>query len=196
MNWKSFALGFLAGAALLSGINHWRTRPQDIMANWPDDDRKKGMKMLAPWVTKARSWKLGPFAVFAPSDSSYKAEAMMQPIKTRYPQINISTESDGMEPIIGLLDSKNRMISVKYKESTGEFETYDYSTNIVSGISFIDSNLDGQYDLRIAPRNSIAINYKSKWFPLIIKNKKKYIEVDGKLRELEMKGFEWKFAGK
>ena len=195
MNWKSFVFGFVAGAALLSGISHWKTRPQDITATWPDDDRKKGMKMLAPWVTKARSWKLGPFAVFAPNDSSQKAEAMMQPIKTRFPQINISAGSNVTEPIISLLDSKNRIISVKYKESTGEFESYDYSSNLVSGISFIDSDLDGQYDVRIGPGNNIALNYNSKWFPLIRKDKKKYIEVDGRLRELEMKGFVWKFAG-
>ena len=120
---------------------------------------------------------------------------MMQPIKTRFPQINISAGSNVTEPIISLLDSKNRIISVKYKESTGEFESYDYSSNLVSGISFIDSDLDGQYDVRIGPGNNIALNYNSKWFPLIRKDKKKYIEVDGRLRELEMKGFVWKFAG-
>jgi len=95
MNWKSFSLGFVAGVVLLSAISHWRARPQDVTAAWPDDDRKKGMKMLAPWVTKARSWKLGPFAVFAPSDPSQKAEAMMHPVKTKFPMVNVSVSQLG-----------------------------------------------------------------------------------------------------
>ncbi len=196
MNWKSFALGFLAGAALLSGISHWRTRPQDITATWPDDDRKKGMKMIAPWVSKARSWKLGPFAVFAPSDSSQKAEAMMHPIKNRFPIINISNNSEfGDGPFFSIVDAKNRSLSIKYNESTGEFESYDFSTNLISGTSFIDRNLDGQYDVKIGPGKSVAVYYSSKWFPIVFKDKKKYLEVDNTLKEIEMKDFKWKFAG-
>jgi hypothetical protein len=121
----------------------------------------------------------------------------MYPIKTSFPQIYISdSDSDIMPgPIINIMDSKNRMLSVRYKESTGEFESYDYSSNLLSGISFIDSNLDGQYNLRIGPGKNIALNHNSKWFPLIRKDKKKYIEIDGTQKEIEMKGFVWKFAG-
>jgi hypothetical protein len=195
MNWKSFSLGFVAGVALLSAISHWRTRPQDVTATWPDDDNKKGMKMLAPWVTKARSWKLGPFAVFAPSDPSQKAEAMMYPVRTKFPKISVSISELGAEPSISFLDSKNRIISVSYNESTGEFKSYYFSSNLLSGISFIDGNLDGQYDVRVGPGKNIAINYNSRWFPLILKDKKKYIEIDGISKEIEMKDFVWKFAG-
>jgi hypothetical protein len=196
MNWKSFALGFVAGAALLSAISHWRARPQDITATWPDDDNKKAMKMLAPWVTKARVGKLGPFVVFVPSNSSQKTEAMMYPMKNSFPKISISTDSNIVTgSTIGFMDSKNRMITVKYNESTGEFESYDFSTNLLSGTSFIDGNLDGQYDLKMGPGKNIALNYNSRWLPLIIRDKKKYIEIDGALKEIEMKDFVWKFAG-
>jgi len=151
MNWKPFTLGFVVGAALLSAISHWIARPQDITATWPDDDNKKVMKMIAPWVTKARIGKLGPFAVFVPSNSSQKAEAIMHPIKAKFPKISISNSNSVSGPTISLMDSKNRVISVKYKELTGEFESYDYSSNLLSGISFIHSNLDGQYDVNIGP---------------------------------------------
>jgi hypothetical protein len=196
MNWKSFAMGFVAGAALLSAISHWIARPQDATATWPDDDNKKGMKMLAPWITKARVGKLGPFAVFVPSDSSKKAEAIMHPIKHRFPQINISNNSDFSDgPYFSIVDAKNRAITVRYNESTGEFESYDFSNNLISGISFIDGNLDGQYDVQIGPGKNIALNYNSQWLPLVLRDKKKYIEIDGTLKEIEMKDFVWKFAG-
>jgi hypothetical protein len=194
MNWKSFTLGLVVGAALLSAISYWIARPQDITATWPDDDNKKAMKKISPWVTKARVGKLGPFAVFTPSNSSQKAEAIMHPIKAKFPKISISNSDIVSGPTIRFMDSKNRVISVKYKESTGEFESYDYSNDQLSGISFIHSNLDGQYDVNIGPGKNLALNYNSKWFPLIKKDKKKFIEVDGTLKEIEMKDFVWKFA--
>jgi len=58
-----------------------------------------------------------------------------------------------------------------------------------------DRLLDGQYDLKMGPGKSIALNYNSRWFPLIIREKKKYIEIDGTLKEIEMKDLLWKFAG-
>lgn len=194
MNWKSFSLGFLAGVALLSAISHWRARPQDVTANLPDD-RKTNIKRLAPWVTKARSWKLGPFAVFVPGDPSQKSEALMYPVKSKFPIVNVSVSGIDSEPSISFVDSKNRIISMSYKESTGEFTSYDFSNSLISGISFIDGNLDGQYDLRIGPDKNIAINYNSKWIPVIRKDKKKYIELDSILKEIEIKNFMWKFAG-
>jgi len=194
MNWKSFSLGFVAGVALLSAISHWRARPQDVTANLPDD-RKTNIKRLAPWVTKARSWNLGPFAVFVPGDPSQKSEAIMYPVKSQFPIVNVSVSSMGSEPSISFVDSKNRIISVGYNVSTGEFKSYDFSSNLTSGISFIDGNLDGQYDLRIGPDKNIAINYNSKWTPVIRKDKKKYMELDGILKEIEIKNFMWGFAG-
>ena len=189
MNWKSFGIGFVVGIALLYSISHWRTRPQNVIKTWPDDDNKKAMKMLAPWITEAKVGKIGPFSVFVPSNSSENTEAIINPIKASFPKIFISGSD------IDLVDSKNRSITIKYKESTGEFGSYDYSSDLLSGISFIDSNLDGQYDVKIGPGKSIALNYNSKWFPLIRKDKKKYIEVDGSKKEIEMKGFVWKFSG-
>ena len=196
MNWKPFVLGFLAGAALLSGISHWKTRSQDITATWPNDDRKKGMKMLSPWVSKARSWKLGPFAVFAPSDSSQKTEGMMHPIKGKFPTINISNNSEfGDGPSVSIVDAKNRSLSIKYNELSGDFGSYEFSTNLISGTSFIDRNLDGQYDVKIGPGKSVAVYYNSKWFPVVFKDKKKYLDADNTFKEIEMKDFMWKFTG-
>jgi hypothetical protein len=195
MNWKSFGFGFLAGVVVLSAIGYLRFRPQDVTAKWPDDDNKKAMKMIAPWVTEAKAGKLGGFTVFVPGNSS-KTEAIMYPSKHRFPQINISNNTDICEgPSFSIVDAKNRAISLSYNESTGEFESYNYSNNIVSGVSFIDSNLDGQYDAKVGPGKSVALYYNSKWFPMTHKDKKKYLEIDGIQKEIEMKDFRWKFVG-
>lgn len=188
MNWKSFALGFVVGIALLSAINHWISRPRDVTATWPDDDNKKGMKMITPWITKARVVKLGAFAAFVPSDTR-KEEAILQPMKNRFPKVIIDKDST---PSIGFIDSKNRIISVRFNDATGEFKSYDYSPSFLGGISYIDGNLDGAYDLRIGPGNNLALHYKDNWQPVIRKDKKKYIEIDGVLREIEIKDFCWR----
>jgi len=194
MNWNSFGLGFLSGVVVLSAIGYLRFRAQDITAKWPDDDNKKAMKMMAPWVKEAKAGKLGAFTVFVPGNSS-KTEAIMYPSKHRFPQINISNNNDFCDgPSFSIVDAKNRVISVSYNESTGEFDSYNYSNNIASGTSFIDRNLDGQYDAKVGPGKSVALYFNSKWFPMTIKDKKKYLEIDGKQKEIEMKDFRWKFA--
>lgn len=196
MNWKSFAFGFVAGVALLSAISHWRARPQNVIASWPDDDNKKGMQMIAPWITKARVAKLGAFAAFVPSDSSQKTEAIIHPIKTGFPKVNISNSGVVPGPTISLIDSKNRLITVNFSEPTGEFISYDYSPNMITGTSFIDANLDGEYDVKVGPASNLAVNYMEKWHSVTRKDKKRYIEVDGELKEIEMKDFRWNFVGK
>jgi len=194
MNWKSFALGFVAGAALLSALSHWNSRPRDVTAAWPDDDNKKGMKMIAPWITKARVAKLGAFVAFVPSDPSRKAEAIIHPIKTGFPKVNISNSGVVPGPTISLIDSKNRMFSVNFSEPTGEFISYDYSSNIVNGTSFIDANLDGEYDVKVGPGSNLAVRYEEKWHSVIRKDNKRYIEADGAFKEIEMKDFRWNFV--
>lgn len=195
MNWKSFGLGFIAGVAVLSSIGYFRFRPQDITAKWPDNDNKKAVMMLAPWVTKAKAGKLGAFTVYVPSNPS-KPEAIMYPSTQRFPQIFVSDKSDYCEsPSFFIVDAKNRAINVSYKESTGEFESYNYSNDNVSGVTFIDSNLDGQYDVKIGQGKNVALYYGSKWVPMIRKDKKKYLEIDGMQKEIEMKNFRWKFVG-
>jgi hypothetical protein len=189
MNWKSFVIGFLAGVALFSAIGQWRVRPQNVIASWPDDDNKKGMEMMSPWITNARVAKLGAFTVFVPSDQQ-KAEAILHPMKNGFPKVIINSDTT---PSISFMDSKNRMISVRFNEATGEFTSYDYSPSFIGGISYVDSNLDGAYDLRIGPGSSLAVNHKDNWQPVVRKDKKRYIEVDGVLREIEMKDFTWSF---
>ena len=189
MNWKSFALGFVAGVAVISAMSHWISRSRDVAGTWPDDDNKKGMKMMTPWITNARVAKLGAFAAFVPSDPQ-KAEAILHPIKSGFPKVIINTES---APSISFMDSKNRIISVRFNGATGEFKSYDYSPSFAEGISYVDGSLVGAYDLRIGPGSSLAVNYKNNWQPVIRKDKKRYIEADGVLREIEMKDFVWSF---
>jgi len=137
MNWKSFAFGFVVGVALLSAISHWRVRPQNVIASWPDDDNKKAMQILVPWITKARTGKLGPFIIMAPKSFDSSPEAMLQPAKGKSPWIYFT----GSEIMIH--DSKKRAISVNYEAKTGEFRFYSYSPDLVAGPSFVDKRMTG-----------------------------------------------------
>jgi len=183
-----FFYGFISAIILLAIIGYFRNLPRNVAEAMPKE-QQEAMSLLSPWITSAKSAKLGPFAVFVPGGSSQKAEAIMHPIKTNYPQI-IITDTD-----ISFVDVKNKIMRIKYRELTGEFEFYDFSSDLLSGISFIDSNLDGQYDMKIGPGKDYALYYNSRWLPLIKNNNKKYIEIDGTHKEIEIKGVVWKIAG-
>ncbi len=91
------------------------------------------------------------------------------------------------------MDSKNRVICVRFNDANGVFKSYDYSPSLAGGISYVDGNLDGTYDLRIGPGNSMAVFYQEKWQPVVPKDQKRYIEADGALREIEISDFAWRF---
>jgi hypothetical protein len=137
MNWKSFILGFLTGIALLSGISHWKVRPRNVIASWPDDDNKKGMQMMMPWVTEARVGNLGPFVIMVPKSFTDSPEALLQPAKGKNPWIHV-TEKEAT-----IYDSKKRAISVDFNASTGEFRSYTYFPKLASGLSFTDREMTG-----------------------------------------------------
>jgi len=139
MNWKSFAFGFVAGVALLSAISHWKARPQNVVATWPDDDSKKGMQMIAPWVTEARVGRLGPFVAMVPNSFDTSPEALLQPVKANSPWIYVKGEE------VMIHDSKRRSISIDFNASTGEFSSYTFHPDLTTatGPSFTDKNLTG-----------------------------------------------------
>jgi len=139
MNWKSFAFGFVVGVALLSAISHWRARPQNVIASWPDDDNKKGMQMIAPWVTKARIGRLGPFVAMVPNTFDASPEALLQPVKAKSPWIYVKGEE------VMIHDGKKRAISIDFNASTGEFSSYTFHPDLTTatGPSFTDKNLTG-----------------------------------------------------
>ena len=49
--------------------------------------------------------------------------------------------------------------------------------------------------MKIGPGKDYALYYNSRWLPLIKNNNKKYIEIDGTHKEIEIKGVVWKIAG-
>ena len=136
MNWKSFGLGFVVGIALLSGISHYRGRTQNVIKTLPKDSQEV-MKQFAPWLTDAKVGKLGPFVVMAPKSFDATPEAMIQPAKEKNPTLLLSGNT------ITINDSKRKAITIDYKPATGEFISYTYISDLVSGPSFIDKNLSG-----------------------------------------------------
>jgi len=149
MNWKSFAIGFVAGVALLSGISHFKARTQNVIKTWPEDYRK-GMLQMAPWLTEAKVGRIGPFVAIAPKsfDAASEAmiQAMIQPAKEKNPVIYLT------ENCITINDSKKRAISIDYNPASGEFVSYSYLSDLVAGPTFVDKNLSGSLVRVEAPK--------------------------------------------
>ncbi len=139
MNWKSFAIGFVVGVGLLSGISHFRARTQNVIKTWPED-YQKAMLQMAPWLKEAKVGKIGPFVAMAPKSFDAAPEAMIQPAKGKNPILMLTGNS------ISINYSKKRAITIDYNASTGEFTSYTYIPSLVAGLSFTDRKLDGSFE--------------------------------------------------
>ncbi|MBI5695527.1 MAG: hypothetical protein HZC51_07300 [Nitrospirae bacterium] len=181
-----FTLGFITAIALVSSVNYYRFRPQNAVRNLPKD-QQEAMLTMFPWLKTAKAGKLGPFKVIVPASSTDKSQASISSEKG-YPQIFIYTDR------ISIMDSKEKIMSIQYEQSTGEFRYYEYSTNIVKGSSFFDSDLDGQYDVKFDPSYNFGIFYDSKWIPVVRKDKRKYVNIGGAEREIEISKSTWKYS--
>ena len=181
-----FSFGFISAIILLAAIGYFRNRPQNAADAWPKEI-KEMMLTEKPWLKSARAIKVGPFVAIVPATSSQKTEAIISPTKG-YPQIFITEDK------IDFIDSKNRYISIKYSLPAGEIKSYEFCTSLINGTSFYDNDLDGQFDLKIEKYKNFAVYYESKWYPVIRKEKKKYLEVNGAQKEIEIKDFNWKFV--
>jgi len=109
--------------------------------------------------------------------------------RKRYKTVEIVvSESDWTPPLARYPDDALVPLKIGIKGTAAQEQVLG-----VGGISYFDGNLDGAYDLRIGPGSSLAVNYKDNWQPVMRKDKKRYVEADGVLREIEMKDFAWSF---
>lgn len=186
-----FGLGFITAYILLVALATYRNYPRNVIRAWPREMQEM-MLQSYPWLKSARAGELGPFKVFVPASPSGKPEAIMSPMSPAngYPIIFISHSS------IDLFDSKKKLVSLKFTKSTGEFDSYELCTGLLKGTSYTDTNLDGQFDIKINPYERILmVNYESRWLPVISKKPKKYIEVNGDEKEIKLYSTGWEFVG-
>jgi hypothetical protein len=154
---------------------------------------------VAGWLKKANARTNGNFLVVTPAGKS-KAEAMILPLKRSHSLcISIQDENeDGTPDSLFLIDSKFHNISVSIKNGDGVFDSWTYGTSPFekNSISYTDNNMDGQPDFRMSaePNASPEVFIGGNWRNLILKDKNRYIEIDGILKPVKSVDGVWKLS--
>ncbi|AMV73290.1 hypothetical protein JCM30471_16920 [Desulfuromonas carbonis] len=191
-NLKWYFAGLLTAIIVFGAWGWVNNRPSNTVREFPKETQEF-MVQLMPWLKSARGANLGPFTIVVPGNNSENSEAIFWPQGKGFPQVFVSEDK------ISLIDSKNKMMSIKLREKSGEFKSYDMTPDMLSNVSYFDNNFDGQYDVKLnvaepGKRPEISIYYESKWLPVVFKEKKKYINTNGDLREISLDNFSWHFV--
>ena len=196
-NMKLKIVWFLIGAASsLFVVYTWAwtiNRPSNAVAQF-SPEIQEGMLFLMPWLESAKGAQVGPYIIATPSDAEASPEAIIWSKKNEYPQLVLAGND------ISIIGSQNKMISIKVDPESGMLKSYDFSPDLMEGLTFFDTDSDGQYDVKlqtgeVGQMGKFSVHHQSKWYPVTTKEKKRFIEIDSVSKELKFEtGFVWKFV--
>jgi len=188
-----FFAGVLSTVIALN-IYTWSTnRPSNAVSEFKPEVQNFMLKMM-PWLESAKGVQVGPYVFVAPSESSSSPEAIVYPAISGYPQLLITKNE------ISFVDSQNKILSVSMSLDTGEFNSYNFSPDMISGVSYFDTDINGQFDVRVYSgkdqnKSRFQVYYDSAWHPVTTEGKKHFVKSGDNSKEIEFgKGFVWKFS--
>ena len=183
-----FLFGFVAASGIWSIWGYARARPQDYTQSWPS-----GLREVAGehWLKRARGVDLGTFVVYVAAESS-QAAALIHPKPLQYPQVYyVDEDANGYIDSLMAYDSSQRSINLSDEDADGSFNSFIYSTDTNS---FVDVDLDGQYDHRYGPGRQHAVFIDSQWHDVMAEGQKLYVMLNGKRTELRIDNGIWKVS--
>ncbi len=175
-----FLIGFVLSWLTWSGVVSFRLRPRDYTQSWPAYLQEETQHH---WIRNAKGQRLGNFRVFTPADASITAIHIQTLTADGLPGVSIEDDNeDGSLDSILVADSAYHHFSMTDKNADGVFDSHDYTTGIdENSISYSDNNMDGQYDTRFCVGRMLHVAIDSQWYDLIHKDKKPYVDINGKL---------------
>ncbi|MGM0491169.1 MAG: hypothetical protein ACQESR_30955 [Planctomycetota bacterium] len=176
-----FLLGFVCSWICWSTIAYIRTRPRDVTHAWPEELRE----MAPDWMEEAKGVVVGQFALFTPADSS-SANAIVYPVKSPSTgALFFDEDGDCQLDEITVTDAKQRTWSVSFNSNQREAGSFSFSSGFSrDSVTFMDGNVDGQYDTCYRfdeedpePRMSVWID--SQWHNSAFHDGEWYVTIDG-----------------
>lgn len=188
-----FLLGGVSTIAVILLFNWQVNRPSNAVREF-SPEVQQFMLSLMPWLENARGVSVGPFKVVVPNDSSGSQEAIIQPQDNGFPQIFLMGEDEA-----SIVGAEGKIMSVRFKPETGELQSFNVSPDSSLSTTFFDHDFDGEYDLKYLSKTedkpfSIHVRYQSEWLPIVFQDKKKYVELDGQLKEVTISNSSWGFV--
>ncbi|MCF7955607.1 MAG: hypothetical protein K9M75_07390 [Phycisphaerae bacterium] len=188
-----FVIGFVISWLTWSVVAYVRLRPRDYTQSL-----KESEAATAKWLKKGLCRKLGGFEVLVSSDPSI-ASATIYPAEPNFSPIVgiLDFNEDGQIDGIVVSDMKYT-INVDDHNGDGSFDSYGYSfEDNGSSISYSDNNMDGLFDMQIhsGPEGMQSKIYiDSQWYDLIIKDKERFIKINGKLVKVKADKDVWEIV--
>jgi len=181
-----FLIGFVVSWMTWALVKYIRLHPRDYTQSWSESDKEILPYFGQDWLKLAEGQIQGAFEVYTPSASSNASIIIHPPKSNCYPFVWIQDfDDDGVLDSILITDSKHS-VTVDDKDGDGFFDFHDYSIKENENITiYADFNMDGQNDMRLDPNDNASIFIDSQWRDLIIKDKKRYVDINGTITQVK-----------
>jgi hypothetical protein len=181
---KWFIIGVVMSWLTWSVLSYCRSRPVNLTQKMPEAV-KPFYEKDSTWVKSAIARHVGRFCLFAASDD--KASAWLRLHDVPFPFVIVDSKGTNRLPeSITLVGNKGQSISIDITDDGG-FSKYAVSTGDLfdtNAVSVVDSDMDGQYDIRIGPGRRVDVYINSQWHQRISTNGQHFVEMNGVLKQI------------
>lgn len=165
--------------------------------NAPHEHVPGVIQAFAPdWVKSSKARPTGPLTTLVPPDSA-EASAIIYPTRPpHFPACYLrDDDSDGRIDQVQVDDASGRTFSMLDSDGDGRLDTFFYITRHGdSSIALEDSDMDGEYDHRLGPRQELSLRIRSDWHRATRKDGRYFVEMDGELVEVTSPDGKWEIA--
>lgn len=196
MNWGKatwFFVGVIVSWGIWSVIYFWRSRPHNLTATWPSELRAIPGDSLS-WLRSAVARNVGGVVVCASAKETDPSAIIRSRGKT-FPQILMSSDkAEGFVDSIILSAAGDQSITADL-DAKGQIRKYTVSTGDFLGskaVAMVDSDMDGQFDVRIGPGRHVYLWLNSAWRERMSSNGSTYVDLNGTKTEVVLTNGVWK----
>lgn len=189
----TFVLGALAASLLWGVLWLCSVQPRDYSKDWPAEISRMHSENT-PWYRAATKVKAGGYMLCAPWWEG-DASGALKPTEAQYPHVLMNDyDRDGLVNSMVMVGGTGVSICVEMG-TNGAFTGYSVCLgpmNDTGSVAWIDSDCDGQFNVRMGPGQSMAVFLGSNWYERIVSNRTGYVEMNGQLTEIVCSNGQWR----
>jgi len=154
-----------------------------------------GIKRISKSALRSGGFRCGDFIVAIKLPNLGDAGITVTPSNRPYPivifqQTSYTNKKDKVIGYVTIGDSKNHLVEVEYDEGGREFKSLKYSITS-NRVSYIDRDMDGEFDTRLGPEKRKSLFINGKWHDIQVNKSGVFVKDGDHLRRAIVKNGKW-----